>query len=95
MPDAQQNGNDLNTDANLKRIGDLESFKKEYEGKEFDKKVLLSIQDSHTIREEVRGIIAKTLKDKFNWVAYTLCGLVLTDLILRAIPHIFKLIAGN
>jgi len=95
MSDAQQSGNDLNTDANLKRIGDLESFKKEYEGKEFDKKVLLSIQDSHTIREEVRKIITKTLKDKFNWVIYAFCGLILTDLIIRAIPHILNLITGN
>ncbi|HTX86988.1 MAG TPA: hypothetical protein VMC41_02905 [Candidatus Nanoarchaeia archaeon] len=82
---------DLQTANNLKRIDDLECFKKEYEGKEFDKKVLLSIQESHSIREELEKINWNTIKNKIVWIITGFLGLVLTDLTLRAIPHLFSL----
>lgn len=95
MSDTTQNGNDLNTDANLKRIGDLESFKKEFEGKEFDKKVLSSLQDSSTIQKEIRNMAWQTIREKIVWIILGGLGLIITDLIIRAIPHILASIGGN
>lgn len=84
----QQPADDLQASDNLKRIDDLESFKKELEGKEFDKKVLLSIQESHPIREELSRIVWQTVKNKITWVILGYIGLILTDLFIRALPHI-------
>ena len=89
MPNPRgQISDDLKVDENLKRIDDLETFRKELEGKEFDKKVLQSILDSHSIREELAKIIWDTLKNKITWVILTFVGVILTDLLIRAIPHI-------
>lgn len=82
---------DLQTTNNLKRIDDLEVFRKEFEGKEFDKKVLQSIQESHLLRAELEKIIWKTVKDKIIWIILGLFGIIITDLLLRAVPHILSL----
>lgn len=82
---------DLQISENLKRIDELEVFRKELEGKEFDKKVLQSINDSHQIRNELETIIWKTIKSKITWIILGLVGLIITDLIIRTIPHILSL----
>lgn len=91
---SESSGNDLNNDASLKRIGDLESFKKEFEGKEFDKKVLASLQDSLQIQKEIRSVAWQTIREKIVWILLGGIGIIVTDLFIRAIPHILKSISG-
>lgn len=81
---------DLQADANLKRIDNLESFRSEFEGKSFDAKVLASIKDSTHIRQEICNMIWETVRGKLFWVAVTGGSIVLTDLVIRAIPSILK-----
>ena len=95
MANNRSQNDDLQTDANLKRIDDLEIFRKEFEGKEFDKKVLQSIKDSHPIRTELEGITWKTVKGKINYFFWGAVGLILMDLLLRAIPNLLSLISGK
>lgn len=90
-----QSDDDLHADKNLQRIDDLETFRKEFQGKEFDKKILDSIKDSHPIREELQSIIWQTFRNKITWIILGFVGLILTDLIIRAIPHILATIAGH
>jgi hypothetical protein len=83
---------DLKADENLRRIDDLETFRKELEGKEFDKKVLQSLLDSHSIREELAKIVWNTIKNKITWIILAFIGVILTDLLIRAIPNILSAI---
>lgn len=55
---------DLKAEQNIKRIDDLESFRNEFEGKNFDKKVLDSLRDYSEIRNEVKKLVWETIKDK-------------------------------
>ena len=87
---SSQEIDDLQAEANLKRIDDLEIFRKEFEGKEFDKKVLGSIKESHLIREELGKITWLAVKNKLIWVISTALGLILIDLFLRAIPSLIS-----
>jgi len=88
-------GDDLRASDNLKRIDDLEIFRKEFEGRAFDEKVLKSIKESHLIREELKEITFQALKSKVVWIILAGLGVVLTDLIIRAIPHILSAIEGK
>lgn len=81
---------DLNADANLKRIDELESFKKQYEGKEFDKKVLLSIQESSTIQKEIKSHAWQTIREKIVWILLGALSLVLIDILKEVIPRLLK-----
>lgn len=72
---------DLHATGNLKRIDDLESFRKELEGKELDKKVVCSIQDSTAVQEEIKKIVWITIKDKLVWVLLTLLALIFWDVL--------------
>lgn len=85
---------DLNTEQNLKRIDDLETFRKEFEGKEFDKKVLLSMEESSKIQEEVKKLAWCAVKDKIIWILIGGALVIITDLVIRAIPNILKSVAG-
>jgi hypothetical protein len=86
---------DLQASKNLERIDELEIFRKELEGKEFDKKVHTSILESHPIRAELERIIWGTVRGKITWVILGMVGLIITDLIIRAIPHILATISGS
>lgn len=85
-----KNTDDLQVDKNLKRIDELESFRKEFEGKSFDGKVLQSINDSHHIRTELEKIIWQTVRNKITWIILGLIALIFTELLLRAIPSLFS-----
>jgi hypothetical protein len=89
------NTDDLDADKNLKRIDDLESFRKEFEGKAFDAKVLQSLKDSHPIRLELSSIVWDTIRGKVAVIFITLIGIIVTDLAIRAIPHILSAAFGN
>lgn len=81
---------DLQASNNLKRIDDLESFKNEFTGKAFDKKVLDSIKESHTIREELSLVVWQTVRNKIVWIILGALGLVLLDILIRLIPAIIS-----
>lgn len=83
---------DLRAGDNLKRIDDLETFRQGLEGKEFDKKVLLSIQESHSIREELKKVGWILLKEKILWIvigasSFVILGL-LKELLMKLITKI-------
>lgn len=59
---------DLQTDSNLKRIDDLETFKKGFEGKELDAKVCNAIKDSVPLQTEIKSLIWGVIKDKMVWI---------------------------
>lgn len=84
---------DLQASANIKRIDDLESFKKDYEGEEFYKKVLTSIQKDRDIEKEIREIAWRTIREKIVWIILGGIGLIFIDLFLRIIPHLLKSIS--
>ena len=87
-PRTQPEADDLHTSTNLKRIDDLEDFRKEYDGKAFDNKVLQSIKDSSHIKEEIKKVSWQTIREKIVWAVLGGAGIVLTDLLIRVIPHI-------
>ena len=90
----QTQPDDLQASANLKRIDELQSFKKDYEGKEFDKKVLLSIQESRDIEKEIKKISWLAMREKITWFILGGLGVIFIDLLLRVIPNILKAITG-
>lgn len=94
-PRSQSQVDDLQTSTNLKRIDDLEGFRKEFEGKEFDKKVLQSVKESHLIREEISDIVWKTIKNKIVWIILGLFGLVTIEVIYRLIPILISHLKPN
>ncbi len=92
-PPQQPDRDDLKARENLKRIDDLEAFRKAFEGKEFDKKIAESIKDSNLVAEEIRTIAWRAVKDKILWVFLGGVGLIFLDLLLRAIPRILSLLS--
>lgn len=90
----QTQPDDLQASANLKRIDELESFKKDYEGKAFDNKVLVSIQKDREIEAEIKKIAWCTIREKIIWIILGSVGVIFTDLLLRAIPHLLKSLTG-
>ena len=81
---------DLQTGTNLKRIDDLESFRKEFEGTEFYSKILKAIQESRSIEEEIKRISWKRIREKIIWLILGASSLILIDFIIRAIPHLLS-----
>lgn len=90
MPNLKPQTNDLQASDNLKRINDLEDFKKNYEGQAFDDKVLASLIKDRNIEKEIKKIAWQTIREKIVWIIIGGVGIIFTDLILRAIPHIIK-----
>ncbi len=82
--------NDFDAEAYTKKVDDLEVFRKEFEGKAFDEKVIKSLQDSHPLREELGKIVWSTFRNKITWVIIGGISIVFIDLILRAIPSILS-----
>ena len=62
---------DLNALDNIKRVENLEAFRKEFEGKEFDKKIIAAIEESSTLQKKIKSLIWETFKDKIVWVIIT------------------------
>ena len=81
---------DLQTGSNLKRIDDLESFRKEFEGKAFYTKVAESIKESKLVEDEVKKVAWQTIREKIIWIILGGLGVIFIDLILRAIPSILS-----
>lgn len=78
MPTPRPN-DDLQADSNLQRIDDLETFRKSFEGKEFDSKVCSAIKDSVPLQAEVKALIWGVIKDKLFWVLGTIAVLLFTS----------------
>ena len=87
--------NDFNPEDYVDRVGELEKFKEEFSGKNFDKKVCESIAESTAIQEKIEGIIGKTFKNKIVWFILGGLGVIFADLILRAIPSILGFISAK
>lgn len=83
-----QNKNDFDAASHIKRVDELEAFKKEYEGKAFEDKVLKSIQDSKPISKEISSIIWETIKSKIIWIIATCLVLIATNFIISAMDEI-------
>ena len=81
---------DLQTSSNLKRIDDLEGFRKEFDGEGFYAKVTTAIQKSKDVEGEIKKVAWQTAREKIVWILLGGVGIILTDLILRAIPHILN-----
>lgn len=95
MAKGDKNENDFDAENYTKRVEGLEAFKAEFEGKEFDKKVASSIEDSRLVEEKIKKIVWDTIKSKITWIIWGGVGIVLTDLLIRAIPSILKSLGGN
>lgn len=85
---SQQSGSDFASEEYAKKVDTLEEFRRGFEGKEFDKKVLNAIQDSSKLRDEIRKLSWQTIREKIVWIILGGVGIVLTDLVIRAIPSI-------
>lgn len=83
---------DLQAEGNLKRINDLEVFRKEFEGTEFYAKVANAIKESRLVEAEVKRVAWGMVREKIVWILLGGIGIVLTDLVIRAVPHILSFI---
>ena len=83
---------DLQASGNLKRIDDLETFRKDFEGTEFYTKVADAIQKSKLVEDEIKKVAWKTVREKILWIILGGVGVIFTDLLLRAIPNLISLI---
>ena len=83
---------DLQADANLKRLDGLEDFRKQYEGKAFEEKVANAIKDSRLVETEVKKIAWATIREKIIWIILGGLAVIFTDLIVRAIPNLLQAI---
>ena len=92
----QKNNNNANDDLEgyTARLDDLESFKKEYEGEKFYEKIVTAFEKSKTVNDELEKLIWMVTKRKLWAVLLTGLGLILVDLVLRAVPSILSEI-GN
>jgi hypothetical protein len=110
-PQSKKNGaNDFNPDDFVakadvddltKRIEKLESAQKmmnleeEFKGEKLYQKIKDAIEKSKDIEKAIREVIWDTVKGKV-WVGLiALIGVIVTDLVIRAIPNILKAIGGN
>lgn len=87
-------GDDLQAEGNLKRIDDLEIFRKQFEGKEFYAKVAEAIKESRIVEGEIKRVAWATIREKIIWILLGGIGIMLTDLIVRAIPHLLALLGS-
>lgn len=88
MANRQQTDDDLNATSNIKRIDDLEAFLKEFEGEKLYEKIAAAIQKSKTVECEIKKIAWATIREKIVWIIIGGILVILTDLVIRAIPHI-------
>lgn len=71
--------NDLRASDNLKRIDDLEIFRKGFEGKSFDTKVCEAIKDSVPLQHEIKTLIWGVVREKIFWIIGTIAVLLFTS----------------
>lgn len=71
--------NDLRASDNLKRIDDLEIFRKGFEGKSFDAKVCEAIKDSVSLQNEIKALIWGVVREKIFWIIGTIAVLLFTS----------------
>lgn len=88
------NTNDFEPSQYSERIDTLEEFKKEHEGLNFHKKVQSAICESKPVEEEIKKIVWEVIKSKLTWILLTAAGLILTDLVLRAVPSLLAMLGG-
>lgn len=92
MPKPQGQLDDLQAGENLKRIDDLEVFRKGFEGKEFDNKVAQAIKDSKSIDIEIERVVWNVLKSKVHWFILSALLLVFFDALkawaISALAHV-------
>lgn len=79
---------DLQAGENLKRIDDLEDFRKQFEGKAFYEKIAEAIRESKLVECEIKNVAWLTVREKIIWIVLGGAGVVFADLLIRAIPHI-------
>lgn len=85
---------DLQSSNNLKRIDELETFKKEFE-KDFHTKIANAIKESRLVEAEIKCIAWATIREKIVWVILGGASIIFIDLIMRAIPSIFAFFAPH
>lgn len=78
-----------------KKMDALETFKKEFEGTQFYEKVADAIDKSKVVEEAISKIVWTTVKNRIVWIILGCLGVVLTDLVIRAIPNILSAISGH
>lgn len=93
-PRSQPAEDDLQADKNLRRIDDLENFRKEFEGEKLYEKIADAVKKSKTVEQEIKKVAWSTIREKIIWIILGGVGIILTDLIIRAIPHILASIHG-
>jgi hypothetical protein len=86
---------DLNIAGNVKRIDDLEAFRKEFEGEKLYEKIADAIKKSKTVEDEVKKVAWTTIREKIVWTILGGVGVIFIDLLLRVIPHILAAISGS
>lgn len=83
-------GDDLQAEGNLKRIDDLETFRKEFEGKAFYAKIAEAIKESKLVENEIKRVSWIMIREKIIWIILGGVIVIFTDLLIRAIPHIIS-----
>lgn len=86
---------DLQSSENLKRVENLEEFRKEYEGKAFEAKVAVAVKESKLVEAEIETVLWNTLKKKIVWIILTAIVIIFFDTLrewaiataLKFIPH--------
>jgi len=91
---ALKKDSDFNPKDFSEKLDNLDDFKKEYEGVNFHKKVQGAICESKLVEDEIKKIVWQVLKNRLAWVLLSGLGLILIDLLLRAIPGIIKAVSG-
>lgn len=86
---------DLNANANIKRVEDLEAFRKEFDGEKLYEKIADAIKKSKTVEDEIKKVAWTTIREKIVWIITGAIGLVLTDILSRVIPDLIKLITNH
>jgi len=81
---------DFDADAFTKKVDDLETFRKEFEGEKLYEKIGNAIQKSKVVESEIKKIAWTTIREKIVLIILGGVGIILADLIIRAIPNILK-----
>ena len=89
-PKQQNEIDDLNASSNVKRIDDLEAFRKEFEGEKLYEKIAVAIEKSKTVEGEIKKVVWVTIREKIVWIILGGLGVILIDLLLRAIPRLIS-----
>ena len=79
---------DFNPQDYTNRLDNLETFKQEFEGLSFYNKVKEAIEKSKDVNDLVKNLAWESIKQKLIWILLTGVGLIIVDLVLRAIPSI-------